>query len=123
MPEGIIRDPKQNKSEKLYGIVYIPSLRGCFQYRKKRNDVSRYLVAGSIVEVKTNNVDFYSDPLVIDGMLVLGKINNPDIEDKTDEKAGPVTKWLKSNGASSLNEEKMDELIGDDTELPSKEKK
>lgn len=63
MPEGIIRDPKQNPKERNYGIVYVPDEDSNkpgkhYKYVKGAEDFTRFYHAGEPVWVEdVNDVD------------------------------------------------------------------
>ncbi len=51
MPEGIIRDPKQNPQESDFGIVYSVDKKKCYKYHKQANSDSRYYLFGEVVDI------------------------------------------------------------------------
>ncbi len=74
MPEGIIRDPKQNPVEKEFGILWIPDMGIHVKYYKKKNNPKRWLLAGTIVKVKEDDIVPLDAVQWIDGIPIYGKI-------------------------------------------------
>ena len=115
----IIKDPKMNPREKEFGLVYVEGYKAHLKYFKKRNSENRRLAAGSWVEFdeKKNKITLYEDQIIIEGMIVVGEVKG-DFENKTSIDDAPVIFWLRDNGTDSLTESIMDDLIGDQSNVP-----
>ena len=96
MPEGIIRDPKQNQHhEESYGIVYCPDEENpghpngkYFRYSKTAGHESRTSLAGE--DVFVNIISNHNDPIEwIDHIPIHGEA---EFEYKLDPQKGPVYK-------------------------------
>jgi hypothetical protein len=97
MPEGIIRDPKQNPRERNFGIVFCTASENpedvgmYFKYVKIANDYSRLYMAGEAVRFRITN----REPEVIDNINISG---NCTIEcylpDAEQDRKAPVNKEL-----------------------------
>lgn len=118
MPEGIIRDPKQNPVEKEFGIIYIEDLdHHHFIYRKKVNDQhrTRLFVAGTVVDItvdeKKNKIDYFDFPILVDGIICYGEFKNPEFRDITAKDNAPVIFHLRNNGYQTLREEQINQWI------------
>jgi hypothetical protein len=123
MPEGIIRDPKQNPREKDFGIVYCNDLGGNFKYEKKGNNAgnkNRFLVAGDIVNFSPgpSDIRYYNNPITIDGIPIIGEIKNLKLDAITDEDNAPVINWYKSNGTAAMDNHEMKKLMEGNSDLP-----
>lgn len=79
MPDGIIRDPKMNPTERQYGILYSATFGGYLAYDKiKKSDPKRFWIAGLRVHYNyiedlpaTINYDEYSVTKKVDDGVVL----------------------------------------------------
>ena len=119
MPDGIVRDPKQNPRERDFGIVYINDLGGNFRYQKTRSR-NRFLVAGDIVQLiipNDSSIEYYPIIRTIDGIPIIGEIKNLDLTPITNGDNAPVIYWYKTTIGSQMNEAKMDELMRGKSDL------
>jgi len=114
---GTIKDPRMNPKERAFGYVYIEEKDGNYKYSKKKNSKNRLLVAGSIVEIRPNNIKDYKTPITIEGMVIKGTITG-DFGNKTTSSNAPVINYLKDQGSNSLNRTKLDELMDGNSEVP-----
>jgi hypothetical protein len=77
MPEGIIRDPKQNPRERNFGIVYCTdsdsdSNKGKnYEYKKEVQQYSRLYMAGEAVNF--NITEEYEQEQIINNIRIFGK--------------------------------------------------
>ena len=55
MPEGIIRDPKQNQEESDFGIVYSLDRNKCYRYHKQADSMTRFYLFGEVVDITLPN--------------------------------------------------------------------
>ena len=91
MPEGIIRDPKQNPFEKEFGIIYIPDLNMNVKYFKSKGSTSRGLIAGVIASVNESSIHYYPNEQIIDGISVAGYTNQKlDYDENLNKRKAPA---------------------------------
>jgi hypothetical protein len=126
MPEGIIRDPRQNPVEKEYGIVYIPELDINIKYFKTKGSPSRGLIAGVLVNLSEPTIRYYPEPQEINGILVRGYTPQQLIYDKTrnQDDAPAVHKFMEVLGDDDGVRNKIDYLVNQgkiDSEVPEDE--
>jgi len=112
MPDGIVRDPKQNPhKEHEYGIVYVPENGKHYKYRKQQHHPSRWCMAGENIRVGPLPPDPI-EPEIIDGIAIFGKIN---FIQKLDT-SGPVNRRLLAKLNDDNRKNAIQEAIDEGTE-------
>jgi len=75
MPDGIIRDPKMNPTERRYGILYSPIYGGYLAYDKiNQGNSKRFWIGG--LKVTYSDVEDLHVPIIFDGTLVTQKVDD-----------------------------------------------
>jgi hypothetical protein len=114
MPEGIIRDPRQNPRERRYGILYSATYRGYLAYDKiNKNNARRWWIGG--LRVHYNFIEDLPARVNYDGVEITHKVDD-DITLLDAPNAHPVYKKIfdKINGDKQL-------FKGIDTDVPDEE--
>jgi hypothetical protein len=87
MPEGIVRDPRQNPHrEHEFGLIYVSSENKHYKYRKYLDDPSRLCVAGEDIEFeylhktedpteKIDGIDVYGEVAFVKKLVTKGPVN------------------------------------------------
>lgn len=76
MPDGIIRDPKQNPRERNFGILYVPDWGYNLKYPKVKGQDSQCLLAGTYVDIKESDFEPLTPTQYIDGITIHGIIKS-----------------------------------------------
>lgn len=93
MPEGIIRDPKQNPREGKYGILYSANYQRYFAYDKKnKKNEKRWWVAG--LRVHFDFIEDLSPTINYDGIQITEKVDDGVSLLTNDSTAHPVYKKI-----------------------------